>query len=160
MASLILGHLYLVILIVVLFILHGLVLLFFVIFFLRFTTFGFRVPIHTTKHKSLKLLDGSGTTLNDDKVWKIRGHSLVCNQAKTTHVILLSVHVDLEFQVRLIQSVNLEYCDAALIRYNISLMLATHLGLSLLSSQFIVFVPLKMSFKSLLHDLLYLLFNP
>ena len=72
---------------------------------------------------------------------------------------LLGIHVYLEFQMRLIQSVNLEYRNSALIINDISFMFTSHLGLSLFSCQLIVLIPLKMSLKSLLHNLLHLLFH-
>ena len=72
---------------------------------------------------------------------------------------LLRIHVNLEFQMWLIQSVNFEHSDSAFIIYNISFMFSAHLGLSLLPCQLIVLVSLQMSLKSLLHNLFHFLFH-
>jgi hypothetical protein len=57
-------------------------------------------------------------------------------------VKLLGVHVDLELQVGLLQSVYLEDSDAALVIHKVTLVFATHLGLTLLSGQFGVIISL------------------
>jgi hypothetical protein len=147
MASLVLRSLYLIVIFIVLIfygLIYGLLLIFTI--FLWLLAFSFGVPINSTKHQSFKLLNGSGTSFNNNKIWKIRCHSLVCNQAESTHMILLSIHVNFEFQMWLIQGIHFENSYSTFIIHDVTLMFAAHFCFSLLSCQLIIFVSFKVSF--------------
>lgn len=143
MASSIFRNLNLVIFILFLILHHLIFLLFTSLFFLlTLLTLSLRVPVDSPQHQSLELLDRPGASLDDDQVRQVWGHDLVGDQAEAAHVKLLSVHIDLELQVGLLQGVYFEDSDAALVIHKVTLVFATHLRLTLLSGQFVVLVSL------------------
>lgn len=115
-------------------------------------------PVYSTEHQFLIPLYSCLAALNYHNVWHIRTRMLVSNHENATHMVLLSIHVNLEFSLccKLLRC-NFKHRNPG-ISLQISFMLSLHLQFSLLTCQLAIFVPLKMIINSLLNYLSHRLF--